>query len=116
MKTDLYTKIVLSLIAASLMTIALQNTVLIPTANASETTPGFISIPVNPDGSINVKIAENMKVDITAIGGNSIYGALPVNMKELGGNTISSSYGLPVNIEAVNGSSIYDAVPVKMKN
>ncbi len=115
MKTDLYTKTVLSIIAGALIVIAFKSTDVVTNANAVETTPGFISIPVNPDGSINVKIADNMKVDIAAIGGNSVYGSLPVNMKEISGSSISS-YGLPVNIEAVNGSSIYDALPVKMKN
>lgn len=115
MKTDLYTKIVLSVIAGALSAIAFQNANVVTTANASKTTPGFLNVPVNPDGSINVKMMENMKVDIAAIGGSSIYGALPMNLKEVSGSSVSS-YGLPVNIEAVNGSSIYDALPVKMKN
>ena len=115
MKTDLYTKTILTLIAGALIVIAFQRTEIIPTANASKTTPGFLSVPVNPDGSINVKMIENMKVDIAAVGGSSIYGALPINMKELSGSSISSN-GLPVNIQSVSGSSIYDGVPVKMKN
>lgn len=115
MKTDLYTKIVLGIIAGALIVVAFQNTNLVITANASKTTSGFISVPVNPDGSVNLKMPENMKVDIAAIGGSSIYSALPINLKEVSGSSISG-YGLPVNIEAVNGSSIYDALPVKMKN
>ena len=114
MKTDLYTKTVLTAIAGALIVIAFQNTDLVPQANASKT-PGFISVPVNADGSINVKMMENMKVDIAAIGGSSVYGAIPVNMKEISGSSISSN-GMPVNIQSVNGSSIYDGVPVKMKN
>ena len=116
MKIDLFTKTVLSIIAAALIVIAFQNADFIPKANASKTTPGFISVPVNPDGSINVKMIDNMKVDIAAIGGSSIYnGTLPMNLKEMGGSSISSN-GIPVNIEALNGSGIYDALPVKMKN
>jgi hypothetical protein len=115
MKTDLYTKTVLGIIAGALTIIAFQNSDFFPKANASKPNAGFISVPVNPDGSINVKMTDNMKVDIAAVGGSSIYGALPINMKELAGSSISS-YGLPVNIQAVNGSSIYDGVPVKMKN
>ena len=115
MKTDLYTKIVLSIIAGALIVIAFQNVDFVSTANASKTNPAFVSIPVNPDGSINVKMLDNMKVDIAAVGGSSIYGALPINMKELSGSSISSN-GLPVNIQSVSGSSIYDGVPVKMKN
>ncbi len=116
MKTDLYTKTVLGLIAGALIVIAFQNTNFVTTAKATKTAPAYISVPVNPDGSINVKMMENMKVDIAAIGGSSVYGALPINLKELSGNSINSSYGLPVNIEALNGSSIYDVLPVKMKN
>jgi hypothetical protein len=115
MKTDVYTKVMLSLIAGALIVIAFQNVDFIPKANASKSTAAFVSIPVNSDGSINVKMMDNMKVDISAVGGSSIYGALPINMKELAGSNISS-YGLPVNIQSVNGSSIYDGVPVKMKN
>ena len=116
MKTDLFTKTVLSVIAAALIVIAFQNADFVQKANASKITPGFISVPVNPDGSINVKMIDNMKVDIAAIGGSSIYnGTLPMNLKEMGGSSISSN-GIPVNIEALNGSGIYDALPVKMKN
>ena len=115
MKTDLYTKTILTLIAGALIVIAFQNVDFLPKANASKTTSAFVSVPVNPDGSTNVKMIENMKVDIAAVGGSSIYGALPINMKELSGSSISSN-GLPVNIQSLSGSSIYDGLPVKMKN
>jgi len=116
MKTDLYTKAVLTVIASVLSIIAFQNAEIFPKANASKVA-GFATVPVNPDGSINVKMAtDNMKVDISAIGGNSIYGSLPINLKEISGSSISSSYGIPVNLQALNGNSIYEAVPVKMKN
>ena len=116
MKIDVFTKTVLSIIAVALTVIAFQNADFVQKANASKTTSGFISVPVNPDGSINIKMIDNMKVDIAAIGGSSIYnGTLPINLKEVNGSSFSSN-GLPVNIEALNGSGIYDALPVKMKN
>ena len=115
MKTDSYTKIVLTVIASGLTIIALQNAEIFPKANASKIS-GFVTVPVNPDGSINVKMIDNMKVDISAIGGNSIYGSLPINLKEVNGNSINTSYGIPVNIEAVDGTSIFEAMPVKIKN
>lgn len=115
MKTDMYTKTILTVIAGALTLIAFQNIDLVTKANAAKTTPGYISVPVNADGSINVKMMDNMKVDIAAVGGSSIYGTLPINVKEVSGSSISS-YGMPVNIQAVSGSSIYDGVPVKMKN
>jgi len=116
MKTDLYTKTILTVIAGALAILALQNTDLFPKANASKTSRVFATVPVNPDGSINVKFAETMKVNVAEVGGSYIYGALPINIKELSGSSISSSYGIPVNIEAVDGSSIYGAVPTKEKN
>jgi hypothetical protein len=115
MKTDLYTKVVLTVIASALTIIAFQNADIFPKANASKLS-GFATLPVNPDGSINVKMMDNMKVDISAIGGSSIYGSLPINLKEISGNSINTSYGIPVNIEAVDGSSVFETVPVKIKN
>ncbi|MBI4929501.1 MAG: hypothetical protein HY841_01975 [Bacteroidetes bacterium] len=116
MKTDVYTKTVLTIIAGALILIAFQNTDFFPKANASKSTAAFAAIPLNPDGSINVKFTETMKVNVAEVGGNYIYGAMPINIKELSGSSINSSYGIPVNIEAVDGSSIYGAVPTKEKN
>ena len=116
MKTDFYTKTVLTVIAGALSIIAFQNIDFVPKANAAKSSAGFISVPVNDDGSINVKFTETMKVNVAEVGGSYIYGALPINLKELGGSSINSSYGIPVNIEAVDGSSIYGAVPTKEKN
>ncbi|MES2593020.1 MAG: hypothetical protein V4608_14150 [Bacteroidota bacterium] len=130
MKPDLYTKTVLTVIATALVLLVLQNTIIFNEAKADKINfNSFSSVPINPDGSINVKlISEQMDVNIKSIGGSSVYGALPmnlkeisgssfngtlpVNFKELGGNAISSS-GLPVNIESVNGVSVYNAIPVK---
>ena len=116
MKTDFYTKTVLTVIAGALTIIAFQNADFFPKANANKTVSGFATVPVNPDGSINVKFPETMKVDVAEVGGNYIYGAMPINIKEISGSSINSSYGIPVNIEAVDGSSIYGAVPTKEKN
>lgn len=115
MKTDLYTKTVLTVIAVALTLIAFRNMDM-QKAHASKISTGFISVPVNADGSINVKFTETMKVNIAEVGGSYVYNNLPVNLKELSGNSISSSYGIPVNIEAVDGSSVYGALPVKEKN
>ena len=116
MKTDFYTKAVLTVIAGALIILAFQNCDFFTMANAAKTSAGFISVPLNPDGSINVKFTETMKVDVTEVGGNYIYGAMPINIKEISGSSINSSYGIPVNIEAVDGSSVYGAVPTKEKN
>lgn len=116
MKTDIYTKAVLTVIAGALTIIAFQQTEIFTKANAGANSPSFATVPVNADGSINVKFTETMKVNVAEVGGSYIYGALPINIKELSGSSISSSYGIPVNIEAVDGSSVYGAVPTKEKN
>ena len=114
MKTDVYTKTVLTVIAVSLFIIAMNQ--LLPFNEARAGSGSFATVPVNPDGSIKVTFSETMKVNIAEVGGNYIYGSMPINIKELNGSSISSSYGLPVNIEAVDGSSVYGALPVKEKN
>ncbi len=116
MKTDAYTKTVLTIIAAALIFIASQQAELFPKANASKINSGFVSVPLNPDGSINIKFSETMKVNIAEVGGNYVNSTLPMNVKEINGSSIYGSYGLPVNIQALSGSSIYDALPVKIKN
>ena len=117
MKTDLYTKTILTVIAVALTALAIENTEIFPQANAAGSTPpGFATVPVNADGSISVRFSETMKVDLTEVSGNYINGVLPVNLKEISGSSINSSYGIPVNIEAVDGSSVYGAIPTKEKN
>lgn len=130
MKTDLYTKTVLTVIAIALVAIVFKNSTIVNEAKADQNKFNkFVSVPVNADGSINVKMINDMDVNIHSIGGSSVYGALPINLKEIGGNSfygslpmnikeingssINSSNGLPVNIEAVDGTSIYSSVPVK---
>lgn len=113
MKTDIYTKTILTIIAGALLVLVFQNSKLVNEARADKTDFNkFASIPINNDGSINVKMSSDMDVNIHSIGGSSVYGTLPVNLKEVSGSSISSS-GLPVNIESVDGMSIYSSVPVK---
>lgn len=129
MKTDLYTKAVLTVIAIALLALAFKNTSIVNEAKADKANfSRYASIPLNEDGSINVKLISDMDVNIKSIGGSSVYGAIPINLKEIsgssfygtlpinikeyGGSSVSSS-GLPVNIESLNGSSVYSALPVK---
>ena len=129
MKTDLYTKTVLTVIAVALVGLFFKNGTIVNEAKADKTNYSrYASIPVNEDGSINVKMMTDMDVNIRSIGGSSVYGALPMNLKEIGGSSFYgslpinlkeyggstvSSNGLPVNIEAVDGTSIYSSIPVK---
>lgn len=128
MKTDLYTKTVLTVIAIALLALVFKNGNIVNEAKADKVLSRYASIPLNEDGSINVKVVSDMDVNLKSIGGSSVYGAIPVNLKEIagssfygtlpinikeyGGSSVSSS-GLPVNIESLNGSSVYSALPVK---
>lgn len=129
MKTDFYTKTILTVVAIALLALVFQKTNPINEARADKTDFNkFASVPVNEDGSINVKIISDMDVNIHSIGGSSVYGALPINLKEIGGSSFYgsipvnlkefngssvSSGGLPVNIESVDGINVYSALPVK---
>jgi hypothetical protein len=129
MKTDLYTKSVLTSIAVALFFLVIQNTKIINEASAGKPDfNSFASVPVNQDGSINVKLVNDMDVNIKSLGGSSIYGSLPINLKEISGSSFYgslpvnikemngssvSSNGIPVNIEAVDGMNVYSAIPVK---
>ncbi|MBL7732087.1 MAG: hypothetical protein JNM88_12975 [Chitinophagaceae bacterium] len=91
---------VLTLIAACLVLITFAVTGIIPSANAKGTDKKFVTVPLNADGTITVRMAPNSVTDI--------------NIKEVGGR---SCYGeLDVNIEEVDGNSFYNAVPVKIRD
>jgi len=76
---------VLTVIAICLVLITLAVTGLIPKANASPNLglneKRFVSVPVNADGSINVKINDVMDVNIEEVGGYSTFGKVPVEVK-----------------------------------
>ncbi len=129
MKTDLYTKTVLTVIALALLGLLFKNGNIISEAKADKTNwSRYASIPVNTDGSINVKMLSDMDVNIRSVGGSSVYGTIPINLKEIGGSSFYGSLpinikeyggsgvnssGLPVNIESVDGMSVYSSLPVK---
>ena len=54
MKTDRYTKVILTIIAVCLTVIVLQNMNLIQSAKAGN--PNMVSLPVNANGTIDVNI------------------------------------------------------------
>ncbi|MGB3947033.1 MAG: hypothetical protein WBM13_03545 [Bacteroidia bacterium] len=130
MKTDFYTKLILTVIAVSLVLLVLQNSTVVNEAKADKFNFNkFATVPINDDGSINVRlVSEQMDVNVKSIGGSSVYGALPINLKEIGGSSFYgtlpvnlkeissssvSSNGLPVNIKAVDGFSVNGAIPTK---
>ncbi|MCC3160789.1 hypothetical protein LJ737_26365 [Hymenobacter sp. 15J16-1T3B] len=90
MKTDAYTKSVLTVIALCLVVLVLRGVDLVPRATAGAGTarqgiPTDRPIFVNNDGSINVRlqgIEGPLNVNVSAVGGNRVYGdKLPVQNK-----------------------------------
>lgn len=103
MKTDFYTKAVLTVIAVSLTIIVLRDVDIIPSAyaNSSETNikskMNYGLVPLNADGSIDVNIKSNSST-------------IDVNIVD-----ISTSDELDVNIDEVGGYSTYGTVPVEVQ-
>lgn len=85
MKQLTYLNGILTIIAVCLILITLAVTDLLPKANAAQGTGAgdkkYLSIPVNADGSINVKFAGDvLDVNIKEVGGYSTYGTVPVKV------------------------------------
>ncbi|WP_183554898.1 hypothetical protein [Mucilaginibacter sp. AK015] len=77
MKTDLYTKIVLTIIAVAL-TLNLVKSSITP---AMADTKKYVTVPVNADGSINVninKVNESMDVNIKNVDRSAFYYVMPI--------------------------------------
>ena len=80
MKTDLYTKITLTIIAAAL-TLNLVKSSITP---AMADTKKYVTLPVNADGSINVninKMNETMDVNIKGVDRGAFYYVAPIPVK-----------------------------------
>ncbi len=104
MKTDLYTKSILTIIAIFLGIIALQNLNPLMVANATEQnihnagTSNSGLIPMNSNGTIDVNI-----VSCSATLGVSL-------------NKINTSDELDVNIDEIGGSWVSNPITVKIAN
>lgn len=68
MKTDTYTKSVLTIIAISLIFLVMKEFEIVPKAyagsNANMIKPGYGLVPLNSDGSVNVKINQDQVIDV----------------------------------------------------
>lgn len=70
MKTDVYTKIVLTIIAICLIVIVLKDVKFFSVVNANntglklESSINYSLVPMNEDGSINVKFNNNDVIDV----------------------------------------------------
>ena len=125
MKTDLYTKAVLTVIAVCLTVMVLKDADIVPTARAAgNSNTHYGLVPLNADGTINVNIksgSETMKVEIVDINTSD---KLNVNIAEV--NTysklnvsvadINSSSKLNVSVKEVDSWAFTNCiVPVKIK-
>lgn len=104
MKTDNYTKIVLTFIAVCLLILTLDKVDLIPKAFASApvdlheyTSANYGLLPLNEDGSVSVKLSGPEEVDINIVGINTS-DELDINIDEIGGGYLSS--GGPIRIKS----------------
>lgn len=94
-----YLNAVLTVIAFCLVLITFAVTGIIPSANAKDGNPRTVVVPLNPDGSINVKFAPGsvQNVNIQEVGGRSTYGQLDVNIEEVDGSSVSRSVPVKIN-------------------
>jgi len=106
MKTDKFTKIVLTIIAVNLSILTITNLDLMPKAYANEPskkmelTPNanYGLVPLNEDGSINVKLTSHNEIDVNIVGINT-NDELDVNIDEVGGGFLSSGGPIRVRID-----------------
>lgn len=117
MKTDRYTKIVLTIIAFCLVVNTFEKLDILPKAYANASTsppalptaePKYGLVPLNADGSIIVKTVSPMDVNITGIRTSD---DLEVNVS---GINTSNSLNVNVNLDKIAGSSAYGGLPVKV--
>lgn len=110
MKTDNFTKFILTVIAITLVVLVLQNAHIIGNVRAgSSPANSTLLVPVNPDGTISVRVksmSDIMDVNIRQVAGSTVSEYLPV---------ISRGAPVDVNIKQVAGSTIYDALPILPK-
>lgn len=104
MKTDRFTKIILTVIAVNLTIFTLKNLNFIPKTYANEPsnnlemTPNinYGLVPLNEDGSITVKLSDYNEIDVNIVGIRTS-DELDVNIDEIGGGYVS--HGGPISVE-----------------
>ncbi len=115
MKTDLYTKCILTVIAIALSFIVFKDIDIIPKAHASSNTNTAIPtsnyglVPVNEDGSITVRLSTTEQLDVN-IKNIDTYDELRINLYG-----ISTSDELDVNLDEIGGGWINNGGPVPVK-
>lgn len=118
MKTDTYTKIVLTIIAVCLTINVVKDINWIPTAQASEKdvsskiSTKYQLVPVSEMNTMDVRIVDINTYDELNVNIKSIdsYDEMKVNIK-----SIDTSDELDVNIDEVGGGFISSGGPIKVK-
>jgi hypothetical protein len=117
MKTDFYTKLILSIIAICLSINVLKDFDLFPSAYASEganpgKTTNYKLVPVDDFNTIDVRIVDINTYDELNVNLKSIdtYDEMKVNIK-----SIETTDELDVNIDEIGGSFINSGGPLRVK-
>ncbi len=111
MKTDNYTKFILTIIAICLSCIVLEDINIIPKAYAegTATSSNYGLVPINKDGTITVKLDNTNEIDVN-IRSIDTYDKLKVDI-----NKISTTDELNINIDEIGGSYVSSGGPIKVK-
>lgn len=115
MKTDRYTKTVLTIIAVCLCIVVLKDIALFPKAHAGDpvtATPfstNYGLVPLNEDGSITVKLSNTEQLDVN-IKNIDTYDELRVDLRN-----INTDDELDINIDEIGGGWINNGGPIKVK-
>ena len=120
MKTDRYTKVVLTIIAVCLSINTLSRMEIIPSAYANNPTdllinpetPRYGLVPLNEDGLIDVNIKDISTYDELNVNlkGIDTYEKMPVTIKG-----IDTSDELDVNLDEIGGGWISSGGPLKVQ-
>ncbi|WP_298317818.1 hypothetical protein [uncultured Aquimarina sp.] len=111
MRTDSYTKAILTIIAVCLSIIVLKDINIIPKAyaNGTGTSSNYGIVPINDDGTIMVKLDTSDQIDVNIKGINT-YDKLKVDI-----NKVSTSDELNINIDEIGGNYVSSGGPIKVK-
>lgn len=112
MKTDIYTKTVLTIIAVCLTFNVLQDLELVPKAYAADVEISEANKLTTPMETIDVRIVDINTYDELNVNLKSVdtYDEVKVNLK-----SIDTSDELDVNIDEVGGSWVSSGGPIKVK-
>ncbi len=110
MKTDNYTKFILTIIAICLAIIVIKDIDILPKAYANNTpSTNYGVLPINSDGSITVRLSNTEEIDVN-IKNIDTYDKLKVDI-----NSISTRDELDINVDEIGGSYVSSGGPIKVK-